>query len=192
MLRTSFPAIFILAAYVFESIISQAIVSNGTYVNATSTLAYDYSSAGSNWKDTYPDCGKKDIQSPIEISDKLGMCDSELTFYAKYKTVATGALDTVYLKTDPLNRTMYFDYTDIHYYLTDLNGYFMHYESEYVYFRNPAEHKLNDIEYNVEMQVQAKLATGYTSMNATRLYVSYMFTTFNNYMYLLLSFLYDV
>ena len=143
-----------LYVYLINRISSQCITATGTSVDPTCTTnTYNYAKAGDDWSTDNSACGTEDIQSPISIDDYLGMCDSTQTFYAKYKTLSS-TYETVYLKTDPQNRTMYIEYPYINYYLTDLNGYFMHYESEYIYFRNPSEHKLNDIVYDVEMQVQ--------------------------------------
>ena len=180
MVFTILNSILLFSLYIINYVNSQCIANDAsTATNNCGSYTYNYTDGGDNWIKTWKICEARYIQSPIGITDYNGLCDGTLTFYAKY--IDNPAAQSVNLMTDMNNNTFYFSYPDINYYLTDLNGEFQHYTSEYIYFRNPAEHTLNRKEYEVEMQVQAKLASGYVAQNATRLYVSYMFINHDTY-----------
>ena len=128
-------------------------------INNTASASYSYVDGGASWSSGVCSSGTK--QSPINLEEYLGICDDSMTFYGKYSSSAV----LVTLEANDYYR--YFNYTGINYYLTDFNGTFLSYTSSYAVFRNPSEHKIKELQYDVEMQVVSTLDPGYTSNYTT-------------------------
>lgn len=111
-------------------------------------LQKDYENGGASWTGL---CANEDDQSPIDVLEHQSKCDEGHAFEMRVDSGQIG----IEMKQNSID--LYFESNLVDFFLNDLDGDFIGFNSEIIRLKTPSENWINGIQMDAEMQILCKI-----------------------------------